>query len=115
MKQLSAWGVANPVFVNILFWIVIISGGVAAFTMVREVMPEFSVDIIQVTVPYPGAGPEEVEEGIALKLEDAIEGLEGIKNFHTTATEFVGTATIEVLEGYDVQKLKDEITDRVNA
>ncbi len=115
MKSAVALMIRNPIFVNILLWIIIFSGIAAAVTMIREVMPEFSIDTISVVVPYPGAGPEEVEEGVSLKIEDAIEGLEGIKRTTTVSSESVGTALIEVQERADLEKVKDDVTNRVNA
>ena len=70
-----------------------------SFTLIREMFPSFSLDIIVVSVPYPGASPEEVEEGICLKLEDAIEGIEGIKRYTTNANENIGTAIVECEDG----------------
>jgi hypothetical protein len=57
--------------------------------------------------PYPGADPEEVEEGISRKIEEAIEGLEGIKQYTTKSRENYGTAMIEVKEDYDVDEVLD--------
>jgi multidrug efflux pump subunit AcrB len=107
--------VRNHVAVNIVLMFTVVSGAIAAFRMIREVMPQFSVDMILVTVPYPGAGPEEVEEGICLKIEDAIEGVEGIKRYSTVSAENVASAVVEVREDAVVQKVKDDVTDRINA
>ncbi len=115
MKRFVSIGVRNPIFVNILLMIILMSGVIASFMLVREVLPEFSVDTVQVQVLYPGAGPEEVEEGICLKLEDAIEGIEGIKKYQTTASEFMGSALIEADSNYDIEKLKEDVTDKINA
>jgi multidrug efflux pump subunit AcrB len=115
MNQFIRLCVRNPVFVNILMWMILFSGGYAWFTLSREVLPEFSIDTIQIQVPYPGADPAEVEEGICLKIEEAIKGLEGIKKYTTHASEHIGSALIEARADYDTQKLKDEITDQINA
>ncbi len=83
--------------------------------MIRETFPEFSLDMITITVPFPGADPEEVEEGIARKLEDAVEGIEGVKQYTTNSMENVGTALVEVQEDYDLQKVINEVRTQVNA
>lgn len=115
MRKLIAASIQNPVFVNLLMLIIICTGVFASLTMRREILPTVKVDMVQVMVPYPGAGPEEVEEGISRKLEEAVEGLEGIKRYITTAAEGMGTAIVEIEDDYDLQKVKDEITDNVNA
>ena len=113
--RLVEHAVRNSVGANILMIAILGAGLFASMTMIRELLPYFEVDIVSIIVPYPGAGPEEVEEGVCLKLEDALEGLQGMKRYSTTAAEGVGTAFIEVFEGYDTQKVKDDATDRVNA
>ncbi|MFC1600729.1 efflux RND transporter permease subunit [Candidatus Sumerlaeota bacterium] len=115
MKRMISFCVNNTVFANVLMALILLAGGFAAATIIREFFPRFSMDMITIAVPYPGASPEEVEEGICLKLEDAIEGLEGVKRYETTAVEGMGRASIELEESADVQEVKDELTDRVNA
>ncbi len=115
MKSLVALFVRNPVFVNILLAMILISGAISALMMLRETMPQFAIDQIVVRVPYPGAGPEEAEEGIALKLEDALEGVEGIRRLTTISSENYAQAVIDVHERADMRKVKDEVTNRVGA
>ncbi|MCB2154138.1 efflux RND transporter permease subunit [bacterium] len=115
MRKIISLFVTNSVFANALLFLIMASGIFSVVTMRREILPNFAVDTIQVSVPYPSAGPEEVEEGICLKIEDAIEGLDGIKEYNTIASEGMGSATIEVKEGEDVQTVKDRVADRINA
>ena len=61
--------VNNPVAANMLMFLLLVGGVLAAFLIPRELFPEFSVDVVSVAVPYPGASPAEVEEGIVLKIE----------------------------------------------
>ncbi len=105
----------NTVFANIAMLILFMAGGMAVYSMVRETFPEFSLDMITVTVPYPGADPEEVEEGISRKIEEAIEGLEGIKQYTTSSGENLGFTWIEVKEKYDVNDVLDKVRNQVNA
>ena len=100
MNRLIASFARNRVFANIVLIIILLAGTMAAFSMVREVFPQFSLDVILITVPYPGADPEEVEEGICRKIEEAIESVEGIKEYTTTSKENVGSAQREVHEDY---------------
>lgn len=105
----------NHVLANILMLLIFATGVIGTTMMVREIFPRFSLDVITVTVAYPGADPEEIEEGICLKLEEALEGIENVKEITTSASEGVGSATIECVENADVFRVKDEVKTLVDA
>ena len=115
MKRVMAAFARNTVFANIVLVLIFLAGGIATMSMIRENFPEFSLDMITISVSYPGADPEEVEEGISRKIEEAIEGLEGIKQYTTQSSENVGTAAIEVKEDYDVSDVLEKVKSKVNA
>ncbi len=115
MKRVIAAFARNTVFANIVLMMIFVAGGFAVKQMVRETFPQFSLDYIFVTVPYPGADPEEVEEGICRKIEETIEDVEGIKEYGTISAENVGTAFVEVKEGYDVQVVMDRVRSKVDS
>ncbi len=115
MKKLLAAFAGNTVFANIVLLIIFMGGGLALSSMLRESFPQFSTDMISVSVAYPGADPEEVEEGITLKIEDALEGVQGIKEYTTRSAENVATASIEVQDGYDVSDVLERVKSRVDA
>ena len=115
MKRVVQLGVRNPVFVNILLAMILFGGVASWLLMVREVLPAFTFDMVLVQVPYPGADPQEVEEGIAIKLEEAIQGTEGVKNYYTTSREHMAIMRIELVPRSDVQRIKDEITERIRS
>jgi multidrug efflux pump subunit AcrB len=115
MKPMIRTVVHNPVFANLLMIMVVVSGLASAALMLRAVLPPFIIETVLVSVPYPGAGPEEVEEGIALKIEEALEGIQGIKKYVTVSREGMAAAQIDVLDGEDVQVVKDRVADRINA
>jgi multidrug efflux pump subunit AcrB len=115
MKRVLAAFARNTVFANIVLVLIFIAGYIATSNMIRETFPEFSLDMITIAVPYPGADPEEVEEGISRKIEEAIEGLQGIKQYTTQSSEGLGTANIEVREDYDVDEVLDRVRTKVNA
>ena len=115
MKRVLAAFARNTVFANIVLVLIFLAGGIATMSMIRENFPEFSLDMITISVLYPGADPEEVEEGICQKIEEAIEGMEGIKQYTTHSSENVGTANIEVKEDYDVSDVLDRVRTKVNA
>ena len=105
----------NHVAANLLMVLVMAGGLVAATTIKREVFPEFSLDIITVTVPYLGAAPEEVEAGVCVRIEEALQGLDGIKRVTSTAAEGTGTVVSEIELGADASKVLDDVKSRVDA
>ncbi len=115
MKRVLAAFARNTVFANILLLLIFLSGGFAVKSMIREFFPEFSLDMVTVTVPYPGADPEEVEEGISRKIEEAVDGLEGVKQYTTKSAEGVATAMIEVKEDYETSEVLDRVRSKIDA
>ena len=80
----------------------------------KEVFPDYDLDIVTITVPYPGASPEEVERGVILAIEEAVQGLEGVKEVTASAQEGVGTVTVEIIEGENIQRLAQDIQNEVD-
>ncbi len=115
MKRVLTAFARNTVFANIILVMIFIAGYIATANMIRETFPEFSLDMITISVPYPGADPEEVEEGISRKIEAAIEGLQGIKQYTTKSSEGLGAANIEIREDYDVDEVLNRVRTKVNA
>lgn len=115
MKMALAAFARNTVFANIMLVLIFLAGAMSVGLMTREGMPEMSLDMILINVPYPGADPEEVEEGVSLKIEEALEGLEGIKLILTTSRENFSSTRIEVHEDYDTDKVMDELRTKINA
>ena len=116
MNGAIRWMAKNHVAANLLMLVFVVGGLLLGPKVKQEVFPEVSLDWISVTVPYPGAGPEEVEEGILLKIEDSLTGIDGIRQMKATAAEGAGTVLVEVQEGMDpdevLQDVKSEI-DRI--
>lgn len=110
-----AWFARNGVAANLLMMILIVGGLTTLFTMKQELFPGFSLDSISVRVAYPGSTPEEVEEGIVVRIEEQMQDLEGIKKITAVADEGIGMVTVEVRRGYDIRKLLNDIKSRVDA
>jgi multidrug efflux pump subunit AcrB len=115
MKKILAAFARNTVFANIVLTIIFVAGFMAAFSMIRENFPEFSLDMITITVAYPGADPEEIEEGISQKIEEAIEGIEGIKQYTSFSQEGVSQTWIDVKEDYKAEEIVEDVRTNVNA
>ena len=115
MRRIIAACARNTVFVNIFMLLFFVVGIAGSIMLVRERLPQVGIDLVTVTVPFPGADPLEVEEAICTKIEEAIDGVEGVKQYTTISQENRGTAVIEVLEEYDISEVKEELTSRVDA
>jgi multidrug efflux pump subunit AcrB len=115
MKAIMTAFAKNTVFANIVLVLIFLAGAMAAGSMIRENFPEFSLDMITISVAYPGADPEEVEEGISRKIEEAIEGLEGIKMTTTTSAENYSSTVIEVRKGYNINDVLDRVRSKIDS
>lgn len=109
-----AWMAQNSVAANILMIFLLFGGLFMGMNIKQEVFPEFDLDTVTITVAYPGASPDEVEKGVILPVEEAIEGLSGIKEVRSTANESSGVVTVEAVTGYDMQKLYQDIKNEVD-
>ncbi len=108
------WMAGHSVAANLLMAVLLIGGFVFSFQIKKEVFPDFDLDMVTITVPYPGASPEEVERGILLAVEEAVSGLEGIEKVTSTAREGSGTVIVEIYEGENIQRLYQEIQAEVD-
>jgi len=115
MKAVLAWFAENHVAANLLMLFLIVAGLATGLTMKIEVFPEFTLDRITVTTEYLGASPSEVEEAIIRRIEERVAGLAGIKRIDSVAREGSGTVTIEVMDGWDLKKLLDEVKAEVDS
>lgn len=108
----------NPVAANLVMFVLMIGGLLGLFRVKQEVFPEFELDAVSVSVAYPGASPDEVEQGIVLAVEEAVRGVDGVKRVSSTSSEGVGSVTVELLIDADKQQaladVKNEV-DRVNS
>ena len=115
MKSLVQWAVRNTPAMNTLMISFMVVGAICLYKMRREVFPEFELEIILITVPYPGASPDEVEEGICQKIEEAVRSIEGIKYQTSIAQEGSGFIVLELeADVKDVQKVLNEVRSEVD-
>ena len=115
MNALLAWFVKNPVAANLLMLIIIGAGFASISGIDNEFFPDIQPNIVRVDVPYPGAGPLEVEEQICIKIEEAISDVQGIKEVKSTASQGMGSVNIETVEGWDIQRMVNDVKSRVDA
>ena len=115
MKGVIGWFARNGVAANLVLLVIVAGGAIVLTDLKQEILPEFSLDAITVEVRYRGAGPEEVEDAICLRLEEALQGLDGIKKMTSTANEGAGLVVLELLVGYDVRRVLDDVKASVDA
>ena len=115
MKSIVQWVVRNGPAVNTLMAAVVLVGVVSLLGLKKELFPEFQLEIVTISVPYPGASPAEVEEGICQKIEEAIRAVDGIKKITATASEGMGSVVAELRSNVgDPQKALNEIRSEVD-
>ncbi|GAB4333823.1 MAG: efflux RND transporter permease subunit [Desulfobulbaceae bacterium] len=104
----------HSVSANLLMLVLLIGGLIMGFRIEKDVFPDFDLDLVTITLPYPGASPEEVERGALLAVEEAIGDVDGIKKITSVAREGSGTVTVEIIEGEDVSRIAQEIRNEVD-
>ena len=109
-----AWMTHHTVAANLVMLIFIIGGLVIMTNVKQEVFPEFKVDQIRVSVPYPGASPEEVEQGIILSIEDVVRGLDGVKEVTATASEGRAKVEIELIDGANADNVLQDVVNEID-
>ena len=115
MRGIIYWFARNGVVANLLLVVIAAAGLLTVGNLKQEVFPEISLDAISVAVDYRGAAPEEVEEAICVRVEEAVQDIEGIKKVTSRATEGRGSITIELHTGYDVREILADVKTKVDA
>lgn len=114
-RGLIAWFTRNTVAANLLMAFIIIGGIMSVLTIRKQMFPTVELNMITIQVPFPGAAPQEVEQGVIIRIEDALDNTQGIKNIRSTAREGLGSISIEVENDYDIQEVMDEVRMRVDS
>ncbi len=114
MKAMVRWAISNGPALNIVICGVMIVGWLCMNRMRRETFPEFDLDMVLVTAPYPGAAPQEVEEGVCQKIEEAIRGIEGVKKVTSVANEGSGNVVLELETYANPDRVLNEVRSEVN-
>ncbi|HUD97148.1 MAG TPA: efflux RND transporter permease subunit [Woeseiaceae bacterium] len=114
-RGLIAWFARNHVAANLLMFMILAFGIVSTFTIRKQTTPDFELNNVQIRVPYLGAAPQEVEEGVVIKIEEAIQDVEGIVELRSVAREGLGSVTAEVASAQDINEVLSEIKTRVDA
>lgn len=113
-KGLIYWFAVNPVAANLLMAIIIIVGLFSLSSIRKEMFPSTQINMVNVTVAFPGASPSEVEEAVCLKVEQALSPVNGIDKVTCTASENIGTTLIEVDDAYDLGDVTNDIKNKID-
>ena len=109
------WFASNPVVANILMISILAWGIYTLIGMRKEAFPSFDAESVRVTVPFRGGTPEDVERGVAIKIEEALVDVQGIEHISSVSTESSAVVTVESKEDYPLKKLLDEVKIQVDA
>ena len=110
-----AWFARNPVAANLLMVILLFAGAYSLMEIRTEAFPALDSDTVNISVPFLGGSPSEVEEGVTVKIEEALDGLEGIKHVKSWVYSTYTRLEIEAEDDYDIEQLQDDIKLRVDA
>lgn len=113
-KGVIAWFARNPVAANLLMVGLIIGGLAAAFTLKKQMFPQVESTWLSVNIPYRGAAPQEVEEAITIKLEEALASVQGIERTITYSNRGSASARVKVLDSYDPREVLDEVKTAID-
>lgn len=115
MNGIIAWFAHNHVAANLLMVALIVIGLASYSSIEQKSFPDIEIQIIQITVPYLGAAPEEVESGVCIRVEEAIQGINGIELINSLAAEGACTVSAELIEGYPADRAQSEIKNAIDA
>ena len=115
MRGLIAWFVKNPVAANLMMMLMFIVGVFGYVNLEREFIPQTTINGMTISVSWPGASARDVEEQLVVRIEEAVDGLDGIDFIESSANEGRGTVTVSTKLNIDYEKMLDEVKSRVDA
>lgn len=113
MRRVVAFFIDNPIYSNTLIVFAALFGFIAATNLNKESFPETNPDVVTVNVAFPGASPLEVEEGILMPVEEAVDAIQGIDKITSNAFENFGSVRVEIQHGYDADVAFRDMRDAV--
>jgi multidrug efflux pump subunit AcrB len=115
MRKIISWFVYNPVAANLLMLVLIFGGLISLSNLRQEEFPEVDLEVVQVSVPYLGATPEEVEQGVCIRIEEALEGTEDVFKMSSSANEGSCSVQLELESGSDTIRALNDIKSKVDS
>ena len=114
MKKVIAYFIKYPVAVNIIIIAFVILGIFGYSSLKSSFFPLTDAKFISINVAYPGASPQEMEEGVVLKIEDNLKGLVGVDRVTSTSSENTANITVEILKDYDINVVLADVKNAVD-
>ena len=114
MNKLIAYFIKFPIWANALIVITSIAGILSLFIMPKSFFPEMSPNRVYVNVAYPGASPKEIEEGITTRIEESLNGIQGVKEITSKSSENYCRITVTGNEGIDVDEMLQDVKNSVD-
>jgi multidrug efflux pump subunit AcrB len=115
MGNIIHWFSRNHVAANFIMGAVLLAGFTTWIKLKKEIFPETETNFVAVKIAYPGATPEEVEKGVCVPVEEAIQDLEGIDTMKSTSVDSFGVVYVEVANNFELRDVMDDIKSRVDA
>ena len=113
-KGLISWFTRNPVAANLVMILIFFSGALSLANISKEMFPRSENRMISIGASYPGAAPVEVEKGVILPMEAALEGLKGIKEINTAADRDYGRLYHSIEPNEDINELMTQVENRID-
>jgi len=114
MQTVIEWMIRHPVAANLLMIFMLFTGVISAYTVKTETFPEATVDLIEVSVDYLGAAPLEIEDSIIRRIEEQVQGIDGIDTVTSIANENKAIVRLELMRGQDTSKKLDEVRTAID-
>ncbi|MDA8595468.1 efflux RND transporter permease subunit [Flavobacteriaceae bacterium] len=114
MKNVISYFIKYPVAVNVIILGLVVLGILGYSNMRSSFFPLTDSKIININVAYPGSSPEEIEEGVVLKIEDNLKGLVGVERVTSVSRENSASITVEVLKDYDINIVLADVKNAVD-
>jgi multidrug efflux pump subunit AcrB len=114
-KGIIAWFARNSVAANLLMIFILLGGGLTALTINKQMFPQLQINWISFSAPYPGSAPQEVEEGITIKIEEALKSVQGLKRVITYSNRGYSNGWLEVDLDYDPQVVLEEVKSAIDS
>jgi len=114
MKNAIRWMAKNHVAANMLMIILMGGGYFISRSVKQEVFPEMELSMIRITIAYPGASPEEVESGICLQVEEAVNGVHGVDAINATASEGMGVLILELMDDANTEQVLSDVKSEID-
>ena len=115
MRNLIKFFIKQPIWANAIIVVIVMFGVYNLFTIKKSFFPELDPRRIIVSVSYPGASPEEMEEGVTIKIEQALRGIDGVEKLNSTSSENFANITIEGFENADMDEVYKDVENGVNS